>query len=301
MFREARSKRILEKRRRIIPLLDQSISALIRSTSGKLALHIANDATDPFSAGDWTAAADVSSGPTVSGSNGRLLWSVANDADAEGNLMYDPAGTLSQMMVQARILGAHSGASAGFFIGVATLLDTNAINGVVLRSELLDQDRVVLRDEQAASSIATGTDAKVENTGYSFSIFADRVGAEAEAYDFNDGVVLSGAIPGTHSSDQKPGLVAAKAGDAECGRFFLHNDKDLIVNNLPEGAKAQLRDSGDSVLKEAGESAGTATINCVDVWMRDAVDLVIESSSGQVLERETPSDGLWGGDVYDAT
>ncbi len=132
------------------------------------------------------------------------------------------------------------------------------------------------------------------DTDYLQGIFAD--GTSIVSYDFTDDALLS--MTSTRSS----GLVGFNWHNDDqvsyCRRFYAMEDRYLAVSGLPLGYKAKVRDSGGSVLEEATEAGGTASVDMLKVDPAEAHDLIVTDSGDVTVSTTVPGDGLWGGDAY---
>lgn len=274
---------------------------LSRTSSGKLVQYIQNDATDPFSSSDWSSNPDGS--VTVTGGVLEVDGQLSNWGVAYLNAL----AARAKAMMQAELYGDNS----QDFAGLGGLIDPGAADddwdGIHAAVEVAGfNDRYLLVDRLGgnthldASSPFTLSSSRAVGTPFQFSLWVDRnegATGEAACYDWVEDLTLSGALASARGSDLRFGVVNLK-GTTGVNELYFHADKIITCSGLSTGDKLQLRDSGDTLLGEATESGGTATLDVLDIWMADAVKVEVRDSGDSLLDDLTPSSGIWGGDEY---
>jgi hypothetical protein len=81
--------------------------------------------------------------------------------------------------------------------------------------------------------------------------------------------------------------------------FYYHADKIISVSGaLVDGWVVKLLSSGDNVLADETVVAGVVVIDVLEVWMADVASVAVFDSFDVEIVRNTPIDGVWGGDTY---
>jgi len=150
---------------------------------------------------------------------------------------------------------------------------TQVINGTDAADDNIRGLRLVVRDGGTVN-----VDAYITNILGSL---------EDLTFSVDDSVTLADASPITNT---EYGISAFR--DANIGRVYACG-RNVIVNGLPTGWKAGLE--GDASTVEVG---GTATID-VDQRTLPAVSLVIKDGSDNVIQEVKPSNGIYGGAIFD--
>ncbi|KKL21751.1 hypothetical protein LCGC14_2442310 [marine sediment metagenome] len=108
-------------------------------------------------------------------------------------------------------------------------------------------------------------------------------------------------VAGTNGGFTGPGEGGVRTGtgtsvSAEWDDFMVMRDKDVLMTSLPTGYKAKIRDTGGSVVAQATESGGTATI---DASMAGGATEVVPFAGWADIIVTTGADAIEG--VFDLT
>lgn len=278
-------------------------ATLTRTKLGLLAKH-----NSDFDTADWTAHADL----TLSLSVGMLrIESTSFGPPYWHSVLYDTATVAprSKSLVQAKFkvyqvstgafnacgpaVHCNGGSASADQDCVHTHMSMDRVIGIGEQcnlGEVVDANRSNLDTAQATSD-----QPRSKSTYYRQAVFAD--GTDAAGYDFTDDLEFSGTAT-TLSSGGVGICHQADQQRAEYSDWWACADRYLYVTNLPSGYKAKVRSSGGSVLAEATEVSGVASVDMLKVSFDEAYDLIVTDGSDVVQVTTTPGDGLWGGDEY---
>lgn len=269
--------------------------------SGKLAEHIAADATSPFSTDDWT---DLDNVTGVSVTSSGAINVTASGGSVSG-ILYSAVAARSCGMVEAEItrLNADSTQSdSGVGLHVADAL--NAVYATLEFTDTLQAGDFRLRDLSSGTHVgATAVVGSVYDKGtfHWVALGVDALASRAWSDSDSTSVELS-SDDGTERASGQAALLARKSAAASYGvrakAFYYHAGKDVTVTGLRNDYKAKVLDSTDGVLGSATESGGTATVEMSSIGRRNNPTTVIVTDRNDTeLARFTAdsSVGIWGG------
>lgn len=266
-------------------------------TSGRLARNVANDAQDPFDINDWTGI--NTSNLFVDGTDGALLWETFS---AQGWARYDALAARAQVMIQVRLTKQND----GFFSALAVHMASDTSHTMIeQRREWLNDGRFPLAEIVNGAFTHLAGDARntpqnqilTPGDYHNFALWVNG-NAECEDYSFTDDLGTYTA-PVALSIGKVGVWMRAESFSESCKAkvFNVHAGKFVTIQDAPVGGDARILDGGGAVLASASESGGTIEIDCLQVWLEDAVDVEIRDSGGGVISTVTPQGGIWGGDV----
>ena len=269
-------------------------------TDGQVAHHIAGDADVPFSTGDWQNEGGIDS-IEVDATTGNVRFE-SDEGASWRTASYSAQAAAAEMMVRSR-----SNYNVDYNHGPATLVSgRETLIGLLWRMGNFQSDIPdwILRelDGGTSTNLAGPENLPTQRTADTFywgSVWAKNDGAAA-IYDFLDDLTLEVAA-GTH------GIGSGRAGffhrganfgsrDQEASHFYLDAGRYLTVTGLSTGQKAKVVDASDTVLAEATESGGTATVDLLGVKPTEATKIVVtDSGDSEVATLEPSWDYIAGG------
>ena len=287
-----------------------------RTVSGLIQRNVALDADDPFLATDWDFfGTDASPAHGVDVGTGRLS---CQDTGNGGNNLHGMVNNVMAAeatgMVQAT--GRRRGGDTGFptfgVLGAATINDDGTGAG--------DPDIDAYGYRKGITAIfGQPRNGITYNPTENFDL---DTGGAVVAIDEDIDFIMRwepDAYEGWNSKDDTVDTVANATTEFASGRagmfgtgttlgvaqtlfdfslYNIHDDYLVYGSNLPSGYKLKILGAADAVLATATESGGTAQVDCMDVWLADALAIIITDGSDVEVDRVTPTEGVWGGDVY---
>jgi len=287
-----------------------------RTSEGKLQKNVANDGTDPFVGSEWDFfGTDASPGASVDVGTGRLsIQDTGNGGNNLHGIVNNVMSAQATGMVQAT--GRRRGGDTGFptfgLLGAATINDDGTGAG--------DPDIDAYAYRKGITAIfGQPRNLITYNPTENFEI---DTGGATVAIDEDIDMILRwepDVFEGWNSVDDAVDTVSNATTSFASGRagavgtgttlgvaqtlfdfslYNIHDDYLIYGSNMSSGQKLKILGTADAVLATATESGGTAQIDCMDVWLADALAVIITDGADAELGRITPSDGVWGGDVY---
>lgn len=285
------------------PLGRGGFNALNRATLGRLASHSSSPITNvetAFNTGDWTAP----SGNTISLNTGRLRISAAGTNVFLRHTRYTAIAARADAMLQYLTSQNTTGASMGGGLRVGATPDPP--DDFVMASFPLG-----FTDAYGISDWTDGIEDQTDETATTGLSQPQRVtlsvqdGVNPQAYFHGPGVehTLGGGTAQT-SGHASLYYSSGAANNLDYQEFYLMSNRYLTVNGpTTNNWKAELRNAGASLLATANASGGVATIDtfAARIAFPDAVTLQIRNLSDNLLLSATPTERLWGGDVWNIT
>lgn len=286
-----------------------SANAITRSALGRLAEFVAGS-SNPFSTSDWTGFTGVN-GTTVASatiSSGNLRVDSGLPAGGTNHLALNSVASRSRAMVQAKMRAIGVPVAGNWWAGVAAHLVTTGSSRNNLRAHFsvrrtsTGDDYTAIAEDVGSTSnnLVVDFDAPVRSTDtfYRISCFAD--GLNVAAYD-HDNDIADSATATTVSA----GMVALSLAAAATGRvwdvaeFFAMSDRYVTVNGVPSGGSARIKNAGGTVLiSAAANGSGVATLDVMPIVAGTMTKIEVLDSGGTILQTLSPSETIWGGDVF---
>jgi len=294
------------------------MATLVANASGKLMRNVALSTSEPFLSTQWDffgTSSSTSAGVGVDGTSGRMACvDTGNGGNNLHGFVNNSVAAQATGMVQAT--GRRRGGDTGFptfgLLGAATLNDNGLgagdpdIDAYCFRkgiTAVFGQPRNLITYNPTENFEVGSTGALVainEDIDLSLRWEPDK----PAGWNSKDDAVDA-------STDATTSFASGRAGAVGTGTtlgvpqplydfslFNIHDDWLVYFSNLPSGYKGRILGAADAVLATATEVGGTAEVDCTDVWLDDAVAVVVLDASNVEQARVTPADGVWGGDVY---
>lgn len=283
----------------VIPL------TLTRSTLGRLAAHTTtaiSDVTTVFTSSNWGPKSNV----TVS-TAGSTLDFTSLSANIFRTMPYNPISPISESFVQ--MVGEVI--STGGSLGAVARADSGSTeyDGVWMSLSPGFSGPLGLREIENGSNIATDTittSLLSADDQYRVSLYTDASNGSFGHYFGGFGLTATSSYAltltrgGTGVYSGSVGLIHSRGtgGTTRYWEFYVMTSRYVTVSGLPTSASVQVRNSGGTVLSSATASAGTAQVDMLKVEFPTATEIRVLDSSSNVLITATPSQRVWGGDIW---
>lgn len=279
-------------------------NTLTRTTVGLLVRRVANDATNPMSAGDWEAQANADA-LSLDGATGGLDFSGTSGGEA-GSWFYVRFSALAartkaaiQYVYEGRSGSPNEFHAGGYFeSGAAGNQMAGAwttIGGATEFSGVRERENF-----NSISSTSTTGDTTAKSLGPLYRLTALVDDGSVASHDFSQGLGASKTVD-VLTAPGSMGIHAHTSGVYRLHEWWIAPDWVITCIGLPTGHKLKVLDSAGAVLKSETEVSGTATMDLRDVSWPAIASVVVTDASDVILRAFVPGSGEWvtGGDSYE--